>query len=126
MWPRAVEAMLGLWLVLSPFLFGHLEAHPELARSDFAAGGAVFVLACLSAFRRLRRAHLGNLLVGAWLSGYGYLAFPHPAPPGAQNELLVGLTLLLFAIAPSRANEPPVAWRRFLEERPARRREREP
>ena len=113
MGPRAVEVMLGLWLVLSPFVFGHLEQHPQLAVSDFAAGAATVVLACLSAFHRLRRAHLGNLLVAAWLCGYGYFAFAHPAPPGAQNELLVGLTLLLFAIAPTGANDPPEAWSRY-------------
>ena len=115
MWARAIEVMLGLWLVLSPWIFGHWPAAPS--RSDLVSGSVVVVLAVLSFWAPARRAHLGILVVAAWVAGYGYLAFPHPAPPGAQNDILVGLTLLIFAIIPPDANQPPPSWRRFYEEK---------
>ncbi|HEX2254255.1 MAG TPA: SPW repeat protein [Thermoanaerobaculia bacterium] len=115
MWPRAVEVMLGLWLVVSPWIFGHWPAPPS--GSDLVAGWLVVVLALLSFWTPARRAHLGILAVAVWVAAYGYFAFPHPAAPGAQNDILVGLTLLVFAIIPSDANQPPLAWRRFYEEK---------
>ena len=114
MWPRAVEVMLGIWLALSPWIFGHFGRQP-LTASDLLAGLAVVVLALLSFFPRLHRAHLGLLAVAAWLAGFAYFGYGHPIPPGAQNELLVGLTLILIAIIPNEASKPPRKWRRFLE-----------
>lgn len=116
MWARAAEIALGLWLVVSPWIFGSFGRQPELVWSSMAAGGAVILLACLSCFRRLERIHLLELGVCAWLVGHGYFGAAHPAPAAAQNEILVGLTLLLFAIVPPDPSQPPRPWRDFLEE----------
>lgn len=115
MWARSAEVMLALWLAAAPFVFGHYGRLEALTASDFAAAGAVAVLALASYADRLRRAHLGILAVSAWLVGFGYFGFAHPAPPGAQNEILTGLTLVLLAIIPMDAERPPRAWREFLE-----------
>lgn len=119
MWARGIEAMLGLWLVVSPFVFGHFGA-PGLGRlvaSDLVCGALVVLLAVLSFWRRTGRAHLAELAVAVWLIGFGRFAFDFPPPPGAQSELLVGLVLVLFAIVPHRAADPPARWRAFYEER---------
>ena len=115
MWARAIEIMLALWLAASPFIFGHVDTHPQLVASDFVAASAILVLSSASFFHRLRRAHLGNLAVAAWLVGYGYFGFQHPIPPGAQSELLVGLVLILLAIIPPQSEEPPEGWRELFE-----------
>ncbi|HEX2164708.1 MAG TPA: SPW repeat protein [Thermoanaerobaculia bacterium] len=122
MWARGIEVMLGLWLVVSPFVFGHF-AEPGLGRlvaSDLAAGSLVVLLAVVSFWRRAGRAHLAELAVAGWLVAFGRFAFDFPPPPGAQNELLVGLVLVLFAIVPNRAADPPARWRAFYEERARR------
>jgi hypothetical protein len=113
MWGRVVELMLGLWLVLSPFIFGHDTLHPGLWRNDFACGVAIVLLALLSFWHTLRHVHLLNLLVAAWLIGFGYIYGGYPSPPGAQNNILLGLILLLFAIIPNEANQPPPPWRHY-------------
>lgn len=113
MWGRVIELMLGLWLVLSPFIFGHYPLHPALWRSDFACGIAIVLLALLSFWHTLRHVHLLNLLVAGWLIGFGYVYGGYPSPPGAQNNILLGLTLLLFAIIPNDANQPPLPWRHY-------------
>jgi hypothetical protein len=116
MWARAVEVMLGLWLVIAPFVFGHFGELRRLAWSDMASGAALVLLSSLCFFERLRRLHLLNLAVSAWLVLHGYLGYAHPAPPGAQNEILVGLVLLLTAIIPPQSSQPPRPWRQLFEE----------
>ena len=74
-------------------------------------------LAGLACWGRTRRAHLGQFVVAAWLVGFGYLAGGHPAPPAYQNEMFVGLTLALFAVIPTDANQPPRLWREHLARR---------
>jgi hypothetical protein len=45
--------------------------------------------------------------VSCWLAGHGYVSAVRPGPPAAQNEIMVGLLLLLFAILPNDVNRPP-------------------
>jgi hypothetical protein len=120
MWGRVIEIMLGLWLTISPFLFGHYPGDRPLWTSDLTCGAAVVVLALLSFWslrvgRFLRYAHLLILLVAFWLIGFGYIHGGYPSSPGYQNNIFVGLTLLLFAIIPNEASQPPPAWRRHYQ-----------
>jgi peptidoglycan/LPS O-acetylase OafA/YrhL len=120
MWGRVIEIILGLWLVLSPFVWGHYSSDPGLWRSDVISGIAVIGLAVLSfwpfrSFRFLRYAHLGILFVASWVVVFSYFNSGHPAEPGYQNALLTGLTLLLIAIIPNDASQPPTSWRRYYQ-----------
>ena len=114
MWPRVVELMVGAWLVISPFVF---RGTPELAafRLSAVASGGIIILASLLAFwHRAPWARFVTLAAACWLMAHGYFAAPRPGPPAAQNELTVGLLLLLFAILPNETNQPPIPWRRRL------------
>lgn len=114
MWPRVVEMLLGVWLLLSPFIFGHWQAGDTgLYASDFACAAAVILLALLSFAPRLGHAHLLNIAVAIWLMAWGYLGGGHPAAPGCQNAILLGLILILLAIMPNEASQPPTAWRAY-------------
>jgi hypothetical protein len=117
MWARVIETMLGLWLVLSPFIFGHYPANRPLWQNDFACGVAIVLLALGSFWPALRHLHLLNLLVAGWLVGFGYVYGGYPAPPGAQNDIFLGLTLLLLAIIPNEANKPPRSWRHYYQQK---------
>lgn len=109
MWARVIEVMLGCWLAMSPFVFGYRpEDAPVLWITDFAGAAAVILFALLSFAPALRRAHLGNLAVAAWLVGTGYAWGPTPAH---QNHLIVGLLLAMLAIVPSEADLPHPSWR---------------
>jgi SPW repeat len=116
MWGRVIEAMLGLWLIMSPFIFGHDPTNRPLWSSDLACGAAMVLLALLSFWRYMRYAHLLNLAVASWLIGFGYFYGGHPAAPGYQNDIFVGLILLLLAIIPNEASQPPHSWRRYYQQ----------
>jgi hypothetical protein len=115
MWSRVVEIMLGCWLLISPFVFGHPDDRIGWWITDFSAGLAVIVFGCLSYWRPARFAHLLTAVTGALLIAAAY-RFYGDAPPAAQNEALTGLLLMMFAVIPNEAASPPQAWRDAMRE----------
>ena len=107
MWARTVEIMLGFWLMASPFIF-----RAETLANDLLCGLLVIVFGLLAYWNRTEWAHFLTLGVSIWLIGFGYWA-GHPAPPEAQNQIVVGLLLGMFAIIPNRTNELPESWQKF-------------
>jgi hypothetical protein len=110
MWARVVEFMLGCWLAISPFIFRHPADDRTLWVTDWVSAGLVILFALLSYWPPLKSIHLATLLVALVLVVVGRLSsWEHP-PPGAQNQIVVGLLLLMFALVPSHASHPPPAW----------------
>jgi hypothetical protein len=111
MWARVVEIMLGAWLVISPLVFRDTPWPRALHRQrpDVRIAGHRLCPALFLAARE--RAHLATLVLGAWLAGYGYFSAPRPGPPAAQNEIVLGLLLMVFAVVPTEAARPPEPWR---------------
>ena len=109
MWARDIEICIGIWLLISPFVFGHGDGEIGFWATDLACGTAVLALALLSYVRRLRRIHLAELAAALWLLGYGWwTAYSNdPPPPPSQNHVIVGILVAMFAIIPSHASEPP-------------------
>lgn len=121
MWGRVVEIMMSVWLAFSPFIFGHYPGDQPLWMSDLFCAGAIRLFSCVSFYTPLRRTHVSNLLVAGWLVGFGYVQGGYPAEAGYQNDIFTGLTLLLMAIIPNHANQPPRDWQRLYEEIAAKR-----
>jgi hypothetical protein len=113
MWARVIEIMMAVWLSFSPFLFGHFPANQPLWMSDLLCAGAIILLSAVSFYDPLRRAHMFNILIAGWLIVFGYGHGGYPADAGYQNTILTGLTLLLMAIIPNHANQPPRDWERL-------------
>ena len=111
MWPRVGEVALGCWLLLTPFVFRDTPALGNYTVSAVASGSVVILASLLSFWDRTRFAHIVTLFASFWLAAHGYFWAERPGPPAAQNELTVGLLLLLFAILPNEINAPPRPWR---------------
>ena len=111
MWPRVIEGMLGCWLLVTPLVFRGTAAVEDYTTSALVSGAVVIVMALLSFWEPTRLARFATLGVSLWLALHGYFAAERPGPPAAQNEIMIGLTLLLFAIIPNDASQPPTAWR---------------
>lgn len=110
MWPRNVEVVLGLWLVLSVFMFDLPEDATRVWIIDLAAGLVIITSSLACYWDRTPRAHLVTLAVALALAAYG-LAQPRPVAAWHQNHILVGLLLAMFAVIPTQATTPPRAWR---------------
>jgi hypothetical protein len=121
MWGRLIEIILGLWLTISPFIFGHYPENRPLWINDLICGPTIVLLALLSFWsisvgRFLRYAHLLILAVACWLIGFGYFFGGYPASSGYQNNIILGLILLVIAIIPNDASQPPPGWRRYYQQ----------
>ena len=114
MWPRVVEITLGLWLMSSPFIFQHGPHSRFLWSNDLTSGFCVAALAILSFWRPLCHIHLGIVVIGVWLIGFGLVSASAHSTPASQNHIVLGLLLLMFAIIPNRASLPPARWLEVL------------
>lgn len=112
MWPRDLELALGLWLAVSPFVFGHGADEHALWAQDFAGAFLLVLLAVLSYSKRTYWAHWLELPVAAWLVGSGWWSTRgEEVAAASQNHLLVGLLVAMLAIIPNRSFQPPPGWR---------------
>ncbi len=114
-WPRVFEVLLGVALAVVPWL---VDAPMGLRLHDAVAAIAILSITGWSMAQPERLVHLYNLVVAAWLSGFALLFSRTLHSAVAQSELLVGLTVALFAIIPSRTMEVPTAWREFFAANP--------
>jgi hypothetical protein len=110
MWPRVVEAMLGLWLMASPFIFRQPAESGGFPWFDVLCGLAILVLSLASFSEWFGWAHLLTVAVGCSLMGLNYFSATPQAGP-AQNQMVVGLLLAMLAIIPNDASLPPHGWR---------------
>ena len=107
MWPRVVEVMLGAWLVITPFVFRGTEGIDRYAANAVISGTIIIVASLMAFWRRAGWMCYVTLAASLWVAAHGYVAAVRPGPPAAQNEIMVGLLLLLFAILPNDVNRPP-------------------
>lgn len=110
MWSRVVEFMLGCWLAISPFNFGHPPDATMLWVMDWGCALLVISFAMLSYWPPLRHIHLGTAILALVMIGYGRLSSPEHVTPALQNHILIGLLLLMFALIPNHASRPPRWW----------------
>ena len=114
MWARVAEVMMGLWLVVSPFIFRHPPEQTGWWANDLICGTLVVLFGLLAFWRPLRNAHAGTLVVALWLCGFAFFSSGTEHPPALQNYMTVGLLLFMLALVPSEAELPPPRWRAFL------------
>jgi hypothetical protein len=111
MWARIAEVLAGVWLMMTPVVFAGTESVEAFVARDIGAGLAIVALSLLSFWRRTPWAHLVTALVALGLGLTAYFGWERPGPAAAQNEIAVALTLILFAIVPNEATQPPRPWR---------------
>src|SRR6056297_3661531 len=108
MWPRVVEIMTACWLALSPFIF-RTQSDEVIVWADSLIALAIWILSGVSYWPRARSAHLAIIPLALGLILWGRLAEPAPPAPIHQNHIVVGLFLLMIAVIPSRASDPPTS-----------------
>jgi mono/diheme cytochrome c family protein len=112
MWPRIIETVLGAWLILTPFIFRGTHAVESLAFASSICGAIIVIVSLASFWRPVRRIHLTNGIIACWLIASAYFAWSRPGPPVAQNDIVVGLLLLMFFVIPTEGHLPSESWRR--------------
>jgi len=109
MWARVLEFVIATWLPLSPWFF-RAEDKFSLVIVESIVGLVIALLTALSYLPRWRYLHFGNVLVALMLVGWGRLAESFP-PPVHQGHIVMGLVLLMIALIPVDASQPPPGWK---------------
>jgi hypothetical protein len=104
--------MIGCWMLVSPFVFRHEQHATGLWLNDLSVGSLLIVLALASYWRPTAWAHWLALPLGAWLVLFGRFSDVPPLAPALQNQIIIGMIVMMFAIVPNEASLPPHAWRR--------------
>jgi hypothetical protein len=110
MWARVVEATLAVWLAISGLFLAVPLDDLLVWGVNLSVAALVFTLALLSYANWAQRAHVVTLVLGVALFVFGFVQ-ARPTEPWAQNQILVGLLLAIFAMVPSHSTLPPRAWR---------------
>ena len=118
MWPRVTELVIAAWLAASPWVLPAPTGAESFLRANALVCAALIALFALLSFRAaFEKAHLLSIAMALWIIGVAFAA-PNPPPPAMyQNFVVAGLLLLMIAVLPSRASEPPKAWREFYREK---------
>jgi len=111
MWPRIVEVMLGLWLVLGPLIF-RLEVSDLALIVNHLFYGAATVIVSLIAIR-VRFLRVVTIALGLWLIGYGYVVGGYPAAPGYLNLIVSGVLIGVLGLIPTDCLQPTQSWREY-------------
>lgn len=112
MWARIVEFMIACYLAISPFIFRAPKDQIWFWVNDFACSLLLAFFSLICFYKPLRKMHLFNLLVGSWLFLLGYF-FELPMPDYVQNDVVIGLMLLILSLVPSESEYPPQSWQTF-------------
>jgi hypothetical protein len=114
MWSRIIELLFAVWLFCSHYVFPYPFVSKFFWINDLCSAALIASFALLSFVRRFEKAHLCSLAVALWLMGVGFFGSSILPPPAfLQNDLIVGLLLLAFAIIPSHSSNPPKSWAEF-------------
>ena len=112
MWARHFEVSLAIWLSLSWLILRYPEGS-FLMFHDFSIAVLIITISLLN--YKYRYIHLLNLFTSLWLIILVFVSNTPITNAPYQNYMVIGLTLLIFAIIPPRASHPPVEWEEFIE-----------
>jgi len=103
--------LLGLWLLVAPWILNYGDSG-TVRTVNIAAAIGILLLDILSVTLYKRYAYLAVLGIALGLLVHAYFAMPQEAA-GTENNIIVALLLLMFAILPTEATLPPPSWRKF-------------
>ncbi|MBA2728701.1 MAG: hypothetical protein H0U49_11075 [Parachlamydiaceae bacterium] len=115
MWARHFEIFLAIWLTLGWLIFRYPEDASLLMFHDFFIAAIISTISLLS--YKYRYIHLLNIFTALWLIAIVFVSNTNISNAPFQNYMLIGLTLLIFAIIPPRASSPPKEWEDFIEKK---------
>lgn len=104
-WQDWVNALLGLWVVLSPSMLAHVMASslepggvPEAVMwNQYVVGGAIAALAVVALFAFKAWEEWTNVILGAWLLASPWMLGFYGAPALMWNAVILGVLVLGFA-----------------------------
>ena len=101
MWARVLECLVAIWLFVSPTILPYFVHETLLQNSHLVIPFLIVIFSLFSFHSAFRKIHLVNFLLGVWLLGLGYIAYPLDPLPSQENSVVVGLLIMLFSLVPT-------------------------
>ena len=109
-WTLVAGAMLGLWVIVSPALFGTTGGGAD---SDRLAGALVLTVSVVAMAEVARAGRLLNVPLGLWIATAPWLLGGFSAV-GAASDAVAGLAVAALALPRGRATERYAGWDRWV------------
>lgn len=109
-WQDLVNAVLGAWLIASPWIFGFAHTHSAAAWCAWVLGAAILIVSLAAArvpaaWQEALTLLLGICsLVSPWVLGYFALSRP------VTNALIVGALVVVFSLWEAYADTAVRTW----------------
>ncbi len=100
MWPRLVNATIGVWLMVAPAALGHSTVSPVASASDRILGPLIVSTAIAAIWPEIRPLRWVNVaLGGVAVVAPVALGLFHPWPtPAAVNSVVMGVVVIAVAL----------------------------
>jgi hypothetical protein len=109
-WTLLVSAILGIWLMFAPAVFGTTG---RAADSDHLVGALITTVAVIVMAEVVRAGRYINLLFGVWMIAAPWLL--SGASMGSRwNDIFVGLALIILSIPRGVVREHYAGWDRYI------------
>lgn len=94
MWPRIINILLGLWLILSPIVLG---AEKTVANNHYVIGPVIVSFSFIAIWEATRVVRLYNLPLGAWLLLAPWV-LGYESTLAIVNDMLIGALVICFSL----------------------------
>jgi hypothetical protein len=99
-----VNLLAGLWLIVSPWVFGY-EAQPGALWNSIIVGIVIVVLAAARQFGAASGWSWVNAVLGAWMIASPFVYHYTPDLAGTWNSIIVGLIVVILAATSGMSGE---------------------
>ncbi|MGH7450355.1 MAG: SPW repeat domain-containing protein, partial [bacterium] len=109
-WPLIISAVLGIWLIFAPAIFG---TEGNAANSDRLVGALIVTVAVIAMAEVVRAGRFLNVLFGAWIIVAPWL-LNGAATSAKWNGVITGAVLILLSLRRGQIREPYGSWGRYI------------
>jgi general stress protein CsbA len=95
-WPRWINLLLGIWLLIAPAALGYVDAYA--ANNDHLLGMLVAISAAVALW--LPKVRYLNVAFGVWLIVAPFV-LGYFGSRSVANDIVVGIAIAVFAFIPS-------------------------
>lgn len=92
-WQDWANVVLGIWLIVSPFILGYTDTGTLAAPHSYAIGIAVAIFAFAALYRFYRWEEGVNLALGLWLIAAPFVLNFSNVGPALWNHVIVGILI---------------------------------
>lgn len=96
-WQDGVILLLGVWLFVSPWVFGYPSDSPP-AVNAFIAGAIIAALAAFDVYKTYVWAVLVNIIVGAWVAASPWVVDVVADGRMSMSMLVVGIATIVLGL----------------------------